>query len=290
MSSLWMLLACFMFATMGACVKLVAPLFNPGQTVLIRSLIPILLIGGWMLWSGNSLRTPHWKSHLYRSASGGTAMLMFFAAITMLPLATAVTLNNTSALFMAAALSIRQRPPRHVLLGLVIGMLGVALVLKPSFSAEQWLGAAFGLGSAMLACVAQLNLRDLGQAGEPEWRTVLILSIVMCALSSPLAVALPTHQEQATAFHWLLLAAVGLCGGIGQLALTRAFSTGRTLITASLTYMTVVFSSLYGMLLWGERLSASSWAGIGAIIVAGLITTRPARRAMPAGKARHAEL
>ena len=274
MNALWMLFACSMFATMGACVKLVAPFFNTGQTVLVRGLMPVVLIGGWMLWRGASLRTPHWKSHLARSASGGTAMLMYFGAIATLPLAAAVTLNNTSALLMAGVLSLRQRPPLHILLGLLLGLSGVVLLLRPAFSAEQWLGAVLGLGSAMLACVAQLNLRELGRAGEPEWRTVLILSLMMSALAAPVALALPSQAVSAGWREWGLLLAVGLCGGIGQLALTRAFSSGKALVTASLGYATVVFSSLFGVLIWGEHLSPGAWAGIAAIVVAGLITTR----------------
>lgn len=274
MNALWMLFACFMFASMGACVKLVAPFFNTGQTVLVRGLMPVVLIGGWMLWRGASLRTPHWRSHLARSASGGTAMLMYFGAIAILPLAAAVTLNNTSALVMAGVLSLRQRPPAHILFGLLLGLGGVVLLLQPAFSAEQWLGAVLGLGSAMLACVAQLNLRELGRAGEPEWRTVLILSLMMSALAAPVALALPSQAATAGWREWGLLLAVGLTGGIGQLALTRAFRSGKALVTASLGYATVVFSSLFGVLVWGEHLSPGAWAGIAAIVAAGLITTR----------------
>lgn len=280
MNAVWMLLACFLFATMGACAKQVAFQFNAGQSVLIRGLIPVLLIGTWMLWQRASLRTPHWKSHLYRSLAGGSAMLMYFGAITLLPLASAVTLNNTSALFMTAVISMRQRPPRHVLGGLALGLAGVVLLLQPAFSREQWLGGLLGLGSAMLACIAQLNLSQLGRAGEPEWRTVFILSVTMSLLAAPLAAVLPSNVSEAQGLHWALLAGVGLCGGFGQLALTKAFSCGRALVTASLAYMTVVFSSLYGVIFWHEHLSASSWLGIAAIITAGLITTgrlRPRR-------------
>jgi drug/metabolite transporter (DMT)-like permease len=290
MSSLWMLFACFMFATMGACVKLVAFNFNVGQTVLIRGLIPIVLIGAWILWRGGSLRTPHWKSHLYRSVSGSGSMLMYFAGIMMMPLATAVTLNNTSALFMAAVISLRQRPPRHIVFGLLLGLTGVALVLQPAFSRDQWLGCLLGLGGALLGCFAQLNLSELGRVGEPAWRTVFILSAVMSLLSAPLAITLPAHAESAQTQQWLLLLGVGVCGGLGQLALTQAFTQGKTLVAASMTYMTVVFSSLYGVLIWGEHLSATSWLGIVTIIGAGLVTTRPARKSALAGKPSRAEL
>lgn len=276
MNVLWMLLACFLFATMGACVKLAGGHFNIGQTVGIRGLVPLLLIGAWVLWQQQTLRSIHWKSHLYRSTAGTVAMLMYFSAISRLPLATAVTLNNTSALFLASILSLRQPPPRLVLGALLLGFGGVALVLQPTFSQDQWLGGVLGLGSAMLACVAQLNLRELGRAGEPEWRTVFLFSATNTLLALPLALFQPSSPAQAGAGQWAFLLAVGLCGGVGQLALSRAFSLGKAIVTASIGYSTVIFSSLFGMLLWGDEISLLSWSGIAMIIVASLISTHPA--------------
>ncbi|PLK47918.1 DMT family transporter [Uliginosibacterium sp. TH139] len=276
MHALWMLSACFLFATMGACVKLAGGHFNAGQTVGLRGLLPLLLIGAWVFWHRLSLASPHWKSHLYRSTAGSIAMLMYFAAIARLPLATAVTLNNCSALFVAAAVALRQPPPRAVSGALLLGFAGVVLVLRPTFTPEQWAGGLLGLGSAIFACIAQLNLRELGRAGEPEWRTVFFLSASNVVLAAPLAILQPSSPLEAGPIEWCFLLTVGLCGGLGQLALTRAFKLGRAIITASLGYTTVIFSSLYGALLWHEHIPPLSWLGMLLIIVTSLVITRPA--------------
>jgi S-adenosylmethionine uptake transporter len=238
----------------------------------------VLMIGGWILCYRLSLRSAHWRSHLYRSTAGTLAMLLYFAAISRLPLAAAVTLNNTSALFMAAILCFRdeQRPPLSVLGALLLGFAGVGMLLQPTLSPDQWLGGLLGLGSGFLACVAQLNLRALGRAGEPEWRTVFIFSATSALLALPLALTLPnTAIAHPDALQYGYLLAVGTFGCLGQLALTRAYSSGKTIVTASLGYTNVIFSSLYGVILWGERLSLLSWGGIAAIIVASLISTHP---------------
>ncbi|MDO6386515.1 MULTISPECIES: DMT family transporter [unclassified Uliginosibacterium] len=276
MNALWMLLTCFLFATMGACVKSVGSHFNIGQIVGVRGLVPALILGAWVLWQQRSLYSVHWKSHLYRSTAGTLSMLLYFLAITHLPLATAVTLNNTSALFLAGILSFRQPPPRAVFGALALGFAGVVLVLQPSFAQEQWVGAAYGLASAFLTCVAQLNLRELGRAGEPEWRTVCIFSLTTALLALPVALWLSSSATQASELEWGYLIAVGLCGGLGQLTLSRAFGRGRAIVTASVGYSTVIFSSLYGTLLWGDRISLLSILGIAMIIVASLISTHPA--------------
>ena len=48
----------------------------------------------------------------------------------------------------------------------------------------------------------------------------------------------------------LLLLGVGGFGTLAQLAMTRAYNRGRTLMAASLAYSTVIFASLFGMLFW----------------------------------------
>jgi S-adenosylmethionine uptake transporter len=235
------------------------------------------MLGAWILWHRYDLRSPHWRAHLYRSTVGTLGMFLYFAAIGRLPLAAAVTLNNTSALFMAAILSLRsrRRPPWGVLFALALGFGGVAMVLQPTITEEQWLGGVLGLGSGFAACIAQLNLRELGAAGEPEWRTVFLFSALSALIGAPLALLLPTHPEPVQPVQWLFFAGIGVSGCIAQLALTRAYSSGRTLVTASLSYTTVIFSSLFGVAIWGDRLSPLSWLGIAAIIIAGLISTHP---------------
>jgi S-adenosylmethionine uptake transporter len=55
--------------------------------------------------------------------------------------------------------------------------------------------------------------------------------------------------------------------------MTIAYKRGKTLATSSLAYTTVVFASLFGMLLWDEHLPWAAWAGIAAIIGSGVAAT-----------------
>jgi S-adenosylmethionine uptake transporter len=279
MNAIWMLVACFLFATMGACVKLAGGHFNLGQTVFIRGFVSILFISAWVIWFRLSLRSEHWRTHLYRSVMGSLGMLLYFATIARLPLAAAVTLNNTSALFMAAAViwQQRRRPPMLVLFALLMGFIGVALVLRPTITEEQWLGGVMGLLSGFLGCIAQMNVRALSRAGEPEWRTVFYFSLACSLLAIPVSLYLPTNHAsgEANPGQIAFLLIIGLAGGAGQLALTRAYGIGRTIVTASLSYTTVIFSSLYGILLWHDHLSLLSWLGIAIIILSTMISTHP---------------
>jgi S-adenosylmethionine uptake transporter len=59
--------------------------------------------------------------------------------------------------------------------------------------------------------------------------------------------------------------------------MTRAYKRGSTLVSASLAYSTVIFASLFGMLLWGEVLPLSSWLAIGLIVASGLLASTQSR-------------
>ncbi|MES2365476.1 MAG: hypothetical protein V4563_06260 [Pseudomonadota bacterium] len=67
---------------------------------------------------------------------------------------------------------------------------------------------------------------------------------------------------------------VGVTATFAQLALTRAYRLGNALTVGSLAYSTVIFASLFGMLLWHEVLPLQAWLGMGLIVVSGLVSVR----------------
>jgi drug/metabolite transporter (DMT)-like permease len=287
MSSLWMLVAGLLFACMGVCVKLGASLFSAGELVFWRGFIALLVIAGYVLASGRPLRTAHWRSHIYRSISGFTALALFFFAITTIPLATAVTLNYTSPLFLALLLVfwVGERPRPLLILALVLGFAGVAVLLQPTFHRDETAGALSALFSAGFVGVAYYQLRELGALGEPEWRTVFYFSLVTTLGGLVLMVGSGFHG--ANLHGALLLLGTGAFGVLAQLALTRAYKHGKTLVTASLAYSTVLFSSLFGVLLWHDAMPTTSWLAIGLIILSGVLAS--ACRGQPANPVLTAE-
>ncbi|MCX7174318.1 MAG: DMT family transporter [Proteobacteria bacterium] len=279
MQSLWMVAASLLFACMGVCVKLGSARFSAAELVFSRGAIALLLIYAYVRLAGLSLATPHWRTHLIRGLAGFISLVMYFYAISMIPLATAVTLNYTSPLFLALLLAfwLKERIRPLLFVALAMGFVGVILLLRPSWSSGQIAGGLFGLGSGVIASVAYLNVRKLGELGEPEWRTVFYFSLIAAIGGLPwvlwgLAGAgqlLPAIDARG----WLLLLGVGGFGALAQLCMTRAYKHGKTMVSASLAYSTVVFSSLFGMWLWGETLPIVALMGMGLILASGIFAT-----------------
>ena len=96
MQALWMVLAAFLFASMGVCVKMGSGYFNPAELVFYRGVIGMGLLWGIARATGVPLRTQYPGMHAWRSTIGVAALGAWFYAIAHLPLATAMTLNYMS--------------------------------------------------------------------------------------------------------------------------------------------------------------------------------------------------
>lgn len=273
MQSLWMIAASFSFACMGVFVKLASDAFSAAEVVFYRSVVSLAFMMGIVHFRGVRLRTPHWRSHLSRSVVGFISLICFFNAIALLPLATAVTFSYTSPLFLALALVwLRKIPLRFSVLGaLAIGFAGVVLLLRPTFHADQLVGGLFGIANGFLSAMAYYNVRELGELGETEERTVFYFTL-FTLIASVLWMALYEFHP-VDLRGGLLLLGVGASATVAQLTMTRAYKRGNTLVSASLAYSTVIFASLFGMVFWQETLSLGAWLSIALIVASGLVTT-----------------
>ena len=104
MQALWMLVASLFFATMAVCIKIASAWFNPAELVFWRGLIGMGLMALWARSRRTSLGTHYPCMHAWRSLSGVLSLGAWFYAIAGLPLATAMTLNYMSSVWIAAFL------------------------------------------------------------------------------------------------------------------------------------------------------------------------------------------
>lgn len=280
MGALWMLVAGFLFGCMGVFVKLGAPYFSNIELVFYRSFLGLLMVYAIIRMQGGSVATPHWGGHLWRSISGSISLLLFFYCITVLPLATAVTLNYTAPLFLTILIMLVFKERFHAPLAFAIGLgfIGMVLLLHPTLERDQLAPGLLGLASGFCAGVAMLNVSQLGLLGEPEWRIVFYFSLIASMISGSIMLLGTIHPVDAHSL--LLLLGLGSSGTLAQLAMTRAYRTGKTLVAGSLSYSTVIFASLFGMVLWNEVLPLGGWIGMAFIIAGGVLSLKLAPKPM----------
>lgn len=289
MQALWMLLASLFFATMGVCIKFASVHFNSFEIVTYRGLVGVLFLWGFTRARGISLRTSVPMMHAWRSLVGTISLTAWFYAIAVLPLATAMTLNYMSSVWIATFLlggallmqgrnaPIRQQGP--LFLTVLAGFAGVAMMLRPTLAPEQFLAGLVGLLSGLFAAFAYLQVAALSRAGEPESRTVFYFSVgaVLAGLLGMVFVGASPLTWPATL--WLL--PIGLLALGGQLCMTRAYARGATMVVANLQYSGIVFAGIYSLTIFGDQLPLVGWLGMGLIIISGITATVLRTRTVP---------
>lgn len=268
-----MLAAGFLFGCMGVLVKLGAGQFSSAELVFYRSALGLLFVIPMLRRNGYA--TPHWRGHLWRGLSGTVAMMLFFYCITTLPLATAITLNYTSSLFLTllTLLAFKDRPHLPLIAALLLGFAGIVLLLHPTLERDQLISGLLGLLSGLLAGFALFNVRQLGILGEPASRVVFYFNLTATLFTGGWLMLGNQPQPPPLATLPLLLG-LGASATFAQLAMTRAYRLGATPVVSVLAYSTIAFAALFGMVLWDERLPLSGWAGMTLIIGSGVIALR----------------
>jgi drug/metabolite transporter (DMT)-like permease len=281
----WMLLSGLLFASMGVCVKLASPHFGALELVFYRGLIGVLFVLALARRQGVPLATRHPRMHAWRSTVGVASLAAWFYAIAHLPLATAVTLNYMSSIWMAVFLIAgalaawrpspeAPRPPLQVpmLLSVAAGFAGVLMLLRPTIDPAQAFAGLVGLLSGMAAALAYMQVQALSRMGEPEVRTVFYFGLGSAVVGA--AGMAFTGASPWTWPHALWLLPMGLLAAGGQLCLTMAYArtaTPRdTLTLASLQYCGIIYASIFGLALFGDRIPAIGWAGMATIVASGI--------------------
>ncbi|HWP10559.1 MAG TPA: DMT family transporter [Ramlibacter sp.] len=292
MQALWMLLASFFFASMAVCVKVAAAWFTSAEQVFYRGLLGMLFM--WLLARQQRvpLATRYPGMHAWRSLVGVLSLGAWFYAIGKLPLATAMTLNYMSSVWIATFLvggALVAWNPRKggsaplrqgvLVLTVLSGFAGVIMMLRPTIDQDQLFAGLVGLLSGFASAFAYMQVMALGKLGEPEARTVFYF-----AVGSAVAGAAGMVVSGLSPWDWrhaLWLLPIGVLASLGQLCMTRAYSRGATLVVASLQYFGIVFGAIYSVSLFGDRIPLSGWAGMGLIVASGVAATALRSHAAP---------
>ncbi|MFS2033856.1 DMT family transporter [Polaromonas sp. CT11-55] len=307
MQAVWMIFSSFMFATMGVCVKYASEHFNSAELVFYRGVLGILFMAAYARARGITLATHYPAMHAWRSVIGVMSLSAWFYAIAHLPLATAMTLNYMSSVWIAAFLVggalMAWTPPKTgaapesgaaglgalfssqgpLVMAILASFTGVVMLLRPAIDQNQTFAGLVGLMSGLGAAFAYMQVMAISRMGEPETRTVFYF-----AVGTAVAGALGMAVMGVTPWNWqhaLWLPPIGILASLGQLSMTKAYSMsenhGGTLMVANLQYSGIVFAALYSLILFGDNIPLIGWAGMVLIIVSAIAATVLRARAAP---------
>ncbi|MCW5771920.1 MAG: DMT family transporter [Rhodospirillaceae bacterium] len=190
----------------------------------------------------------------------------FFLGLRWLKLADLVILTQASPVFVVAmaALILGEKVGPRRWLGVAVGFIGVVVIMKPGFGFQA--ASLFGLMAALLYAAYHIFTRSLAGA-DHTMTTFLWTPAAGALLMAPVALL---TWEWPTTLDLTLMVFPGLIGGLGHLLLIMAFARSEASLLAPYFYGAIVLAVASGWLVFGEMPGASTFAGAGLVVAAGL--------------------
>lgn len=250
---LWMLSSAVSFASMGAISKLLADEASDWRFLALVRAALMLLFGASL---GLATRTPFifrgtpmlWM----RSLVGSLSMLCTFYTLTHLPFSEATTLIKSYPLMVALLgwLVFKERTSPKVWAAIFLGVVGVVCVAQPHFEQAR-LALAVGIISSVCTAVVMLGLNRLAHVDSRSIVIHFALSAtVISAVVFAMAGAPRPSNGVGDAGTLGRLAAMGLLGTFGQIALTKAFALGEPSRVSVVGLSEMVFGAAYDRIVW----------------------------------------
>ena len=249
------------FGTMNALVKWTSVNADVWMIIFIRSLVIALAVIIFTRFRGTSLKMNDPKKMFLRCLVGLIAMILYFTALSLIPIGQAVTLQYTAPLFVAllSGSLIREKVSTSVLISLVTAFIGIILIVSPDLDSIDP-NALLALGSGLFAGLAYIFVRDLRKTDSPS--TVVFWFAAFSVAGSVIQAA-----PELTNLTWEMLAAlvgIGVGAGGGLVGITMAYHQANAAWVSAFSYLTVIIATIYGIILFDEVLSTK-------IIIGGLL-------------------
>jgi drug/metabolite transporter (DMT)-like permease len=246
-------------AAMYVSIREVPGGMHPFEVAFFRNAIAVLMLLVWFrrgFWS--RLRTAHVRLHLLRGTLNVLAMLMFFYAVLITPLADVAALGFTAPLFasLLAIFVLRERLQWHRLAMIAFGFAGALVILRPGLAGAT-VGPLLLLCSSAIWALTIMVIKVLARTDSSITITVY-MGTVMAPLSL-LAAVWFWQWPNAEQLAWLAL--IALLGTLGQVSLAQAFRLAEVSAVLPLDFLKLVWSTLLGLFIFAEVPDAFTWLG-----------------------------
>ncbi len=259
-----MLLATIVLTMMHALVRFVGSDLHPFEVGFFRNLFGLIAVLPLVMRNGlKSLYTRHPGLQLFRSVLGVTAMLSWFYALTVVPIAQATALSFTAVIFASIGAALILGEVMHIRrwTAVCLGFVGAFIILRPGFQ-QVTAGMLLVLGSSVAWGMAMVVVKRLSRT-DPVVSIVAWMAISLTVFSFVPALTVWTWPSWQQLF-WLGL--VGAFGTTGHLAMTSALKLADTTTLMPLDFTRLLWASVIGYFAFHEIPDVWTWIGGGIII------------------------
>ncbi len=265
-AALWMCGAVLSFSFMAVAVRELLRHMEVFEILFLRTLVTLLLVLAALPRSGlGPLRTRRFSWHFWRAMMHLGGQVCWIYAIAALTLATVFAIEFTMpvwvALFALFVLGERLNQGRIVML--VLGLTGIAIILRPGAGAFHPAALVMVLGSMFYA--GNMIMTKRLSATDAPISVLFWMSVVQ--IPPTLATALPRWvAPQLSDLPWAIV--IGGGSFIAHYSLTRAMKLGDATLVVPIDFLRLPLIAVIGALMYAEPLQATTFLGA-AVIFAG---------------------
>jgi len=264
---IFMMISAFGVVGMNVCVRHIADDIHPFVIAFFRHLIGVCLLAPMILRPNhNPFRTRNLPLHGLRALFNVVAMLAYFMALTMEPLAKVVALSFTAPLLatVGAVLILGEKVTRARYAALAIGLAGALIILRP-WTVEISDGSILVIFSSTTWAAALVVIKVLSRTDSP---VTIALYASLLQLPVSLAAAL-LYWRWPNIDQLMVIGLVAVFGSTTQIALAQAFREADATVVLPADFTKLVFAGLAGWLFFSELPGIWIWIG-GSVVFAGV--------------------
>jgi len=267
-----------LFAVQDALVKLLSQNYSLLQILFVRSavvIIPLFLVVMYKRGLAG-FHTKRKKDHVIRVFYNFTAFLIYYFAISRLPLGDATAIAMSAPLFLTALSGPLLGEPADLKrkLILVVGFFGVLIVIQPDFQKTDWLGVACAVSGAFMFAMLAIQTRKMTATEDTEVMVFFaaLAFFIVTGISMFLLWRTPGNQEL------LIMIGVGCITLFAQYCIVHAYRFAAVYVIAPFEYVVILWALLFGWILFAEIPTWVMLSGCLVIVICGLTLAAIERR------------
>ena len=210
-----------------------------------------------------------------RSTLGLIGVLLNIYALDHMVLSDADTLMKLNPFWtiLLCFIFLHEKVRKYQISAMIVAILGMLLIVKPEFS-SSFIPALIGLLSGIFAASAYTCVRALSTREAP-YTIVFYFSLFSVIVLIPFSIF---TFEPMSKLQLLYLFGAGLSAAVGQIGITLAYSFAAAKDISIFTYASIIFTAIFGFILFGETPDLLSTIGYVVIISANYYMFEKARR------------
>jgi len=261
----WVVLAGVNFVGFVVLIKYVGSELPPVQAAFIRYLFGFVVLLPLFIRNGTHIfDTKHIHLHGLRGFIQALAVMLWFYAVTKLPIAEVTALGFVSPIFVVfgAVFFLRERMNKARIAAVVLGLVGVFVILRPGFSVINS-GSVAMLLAAPLFAASKVLTKYLVK--HDSGATIVVYLSVFAALT--MAIPAISVWTQPSGLNLLLLAGTALFATMAHLCMARGLALIDVTVSQPVDFLQLVWSTLIGIMLFSETPVVWIWIGGGIVVV-----------------------